>query len=311
MKKINVLIIAVIAVTAAFMTSCKNDTTDFAAPTVTFDTDTGNQTVMVNSDVAISGDIYAAGEIKQIIYFKDDASFGDAITSGFDTDTTTHFSMSIPGDQVTETFTFEVQVTDKNDKIGKGSVTITVQQGQPVVKHSGLQINCATADQTSHSETEGDYASLTTFEVWSHNQAENNDAAIALIDVCYYNGDYTKDLGGTPHLVSPDDCPAIIHLNTSGVHEDLNNANHTLFLTLDDASAFSDWTAINDDYEISAIDMSNAITNVGGFAQGDVIAFELENGKKGVLKAVGGTSGYGNSDYILVDVIVQEQIPVK
>ena len=306
MKKINVLIIAVIAIAAAFMTSCKNDTTDFAAPTVTFGTDTGNQTVMTGSDVVVAGDIFAAGEIKQIMYFKDDASYGDAVTSGFDTDTTTHFSMSIPGTDVTETFTFEIQVTDKNDKIGKGSVTITVQQGQPVVKFSGLKMYSAQAGQYGN----GDYASLTQFRTWNHNQASASADTIALIDVWYYNGNYTKDLGGTPHLVSPD-----TKTTTFDTHDGLilTNANATMFrvLTTEETADFSDWANINDDYLISSIDMSNAVKNVGDFVQDDIIAFELQDGKKGVMKAVGGTTGYGSDDYILVDVIVQEQAPVK
>lgn len=55
--------------------------------------------------------------------------------------------------------------------------------------------------------------------------------------------------------------------------------------------------------------MASAVANVGDFAEGDVIAFELADGKMGVIKAVGGTAGYGNSDYILVDVIVQKHAP--
>lgn len=306
MKKINVLIIAVIAISATFMTSCKNETTDFAAPTITFGDDTGNQTVMSGSDVAIAGEIYAPAEIKQIIYFKDDASYGDAITNGFDSDTSTHFSISIPGSEVIETFTFEVQVTDKNDKIGKGSVTITVQQGQPVVKFSGLKMYCASADQTGL----GDYASLTIFHTWNHNQAENLPDTIAMIDVWYYNGNYTKDLGGTPHLISPD-TKTNTYLTHSGVI--LTNAKATMLKVLSstEAADFSDWANINDDYLISSIDMSNAVKNVGGFAQGDIIAFKLQDGKLGVMKAVGGTAGSTGSDYILVDVIVQEQAPAK
>ncbi|MCF6184335.1 MAG: hypothetical protein L3J56_06860 [Bacteroidales bacterium] len=304
MKKINVLIIAVLAFAAAFMTSCKNDNLDAAAPTITFEN--GDQTVMANSDVAISGDIYAAGEIKQIVFFKDNASFGDPITKGFDTDTTTHFSMNIPGDQVTETFTFEIQVTDKNDKIGKGSVTITVQQGDPVVKFSGLKMYCASADETG----DGDYASLTIFHTWNHYQAKNYPDTIAVIDVWYYNGNYTKDLGGTPHLVSPDTKTTTIITHNGLI---LPNAKATKLrvLTSSEAADFSDWTNINDDYLINNIDMSNGTYNVGGFAQGDIIAFELQDGKKGVMKAVGGTAGSNPSDYIIVDVIVQEQAPVK
>lgn len=307
MKKISVLIIAFFAVTAAFMTSCKPDTSDFAAPTVTFGTDTGDQTVMTGSDVVIAGDIYAPAEIKQIVYFKDNVSYGNALTSGFDTDTTTHFSMTIPGSEVTETFTFEVQVTDKNDKIGKGSVTITVQQGQPVVKHSALKMYCAQAGVYGN----GDYASLTTFQTWNHSQASGYGTdTISVIDVWYYNGNYTKDLGGHPHLVSPDTKTTQITTHDGLV---LSNAKSTKLrvLTETEAADFSDWANINDDYLIANIDMANAVYNVGDFAQGDIIAFELQDGKKGVMKAVGGTAGYNADDYILVDVIVQEQAPTK
>ncbi|NOZ34961.1 MAG: hypothetical protein GXO80_06650 [Chlorobi bacterium] len=300
MKKINVLIIAVITVVAAFMTSCKNDSIDFASPIVTFVN--GNQTVMANSDVAISGSILAPAGIKQIVYFKDDTSFGDVITKGFDSDTATNFSVSIPADQVTSTFTFEVQVTDKNDKIGKGSVTVTVQLGDPVVKFSGLKMYSAQAGIYG----DGDYASLTIFHTWNHSDASASADTIAVIDVWYYNGNYTKDLGGTPHLVSPD-----TKTTTYPTHDGLvlTNAKSTKLriLTSTEAADFSDWANINDDYLIANIDMSNAVKNVGGFAQGDIIAFQLADGKKGVMKAVGGTAGSGSTDYILVDVIVQEQ----
>ncbi len=315
MKKINVLIIAVIAFATAFMTSCNPDTSDFAAPTITFGEDTGNQTVIANSDVAIAGDIYAAGEIKQIIYFKDDVSFGDAITSGFDTDTTTHFSMSIPGDQVTETFTFEVQVTDKNDKIGKGSVTITVDvHDTTVVKTtSAIQLYPAPSDHTGVNPR---FSSLTPdFSTYSWSTAQGNEATI---DIMYYNGRYTKSQSNAPHFVSANVSTQYTH---GGDALSGDNTTHFKILEGTELSDLGDWSSINSDVNISTIDMTSAGSNVGelsdgtgAFDIGSIIAFQLSNGKKGLIKVNSLVDGNNNgnyydpdTDYITFDVIVQNE----
>jgi len=296
MKKINLMIIAILAGTMAFMTSCDGGgETITPKPVITFTSDHSG-VVMAGDSIDVVGNVEAEGSLEKITFFKGDDQYGEAITKDFNTKTTHTFSVRIAGD---ETFDFEVQVEDKEGQVSKKSVTITVDES--IVKSTAsVKIYCASADQTGY----GDYASLTTFETWNHNQAENDADIIANIDVCYYNGNYTKTLGGTPHLVSPDACPSAQH---GGVI--LTNAKSTKFLVLDDASAFADWAAIEDDAAIKAIDMTNAVANVGDFAEGDVIAFKLADGKMGVIKAVGGTAGYGNSDYILVDVIVQKHAP--
>jgi len=296
MKKINLMIIAVLASALAFMTSCDNGSeTITPKPVITFTSDHSG-VVMAGDSVDVVGSVEAEGSLEKITFFKGDDQYGDAITSDFNTKTTHTFSVRVAGE---ETFNFEVQVEDKEGQVSKKSVTITVDES--IVKSSeSVKIYCASADQTGY----GDYASLTTFETWNHNEAENNADTIANTDVCYYNGNYTKTLGGTPHLVSPDACPIAQH---SGVI--LTNAKSTKFLVLTDATAFADFSNIEDDTAIKAIDMANAVANVGDFAEGDVIAFELADGKMGVIKAVGGTAGYGNDDYILVDVIVQKHAP--
>ncbi len=308
MKRLNVLLIAVIALTTLFTTSCKDDKKDLAAPSVTFSATNGNQTVAPGTSVVIEGTVKAEGSIKEISFFKQDVSFGDPITKKFDTDTTHAFTVTIPATQVTETFSFEVQVKDKQDKMGKGSVTITVTQpneAKPVVKNAGLKMYSASADQTG----KGDYASLTTFETWNHNQAENNADIIALIDVWYYNGNYTKDLGGHPHLVSPDTKTSTYDTHSGEV---LPNAKASMFkkLSASEAANFSDWANINDDANIASLNMTEAVKNLGDFAQGDIIAFKLQDGKMGVMKVVDGTGGSGGNDYIVVDVIVQENTPI-
>ncbi len=318
MKKINVLIIAIFAFAAAFMTSCKPEGTDFAAPTVTFDADNGNQTVMANSDIVIIGDILAPGDIKQIVYFKDNVSYGSVITSGFDSDTATHFSMTIPGSEVTETFTFEVQVTDKQEKIGKGSVTITVQNGQPVVKTtSAVKLYPAPSD---HTGTTPRFASLTPdYATYTWATAQGNEATI---DVMYYNGRYTKSQQNAPHFCSA-------NVSTSFTHggDALSGNNTTVFKILEgtELTNLGDWDSITTDENITTIDMSSAVTNVGeitdgtgAFGEGSIIAFKLSNGKLGLIKVNSLVDGNSNgvyydsaSDYILFDVIVQENVPVK
>ncbi len=306
MKKISVLLIALLASAMTFMTSCDDDDIDFAAPVITFEN--GDQTVAQGSDVTISGEIYAPGEIKQIIYFKDNASFGDAVTGGFDTDTTTYFSITVPGDQVTETFTFEVQVTDKQDKIGKGSVTVTVDD--IISKGTDIKVYCAPSDQYGNEE----FASLTTFDTYSWNDAFNDPDAIANIDLCYYNGNYTKT-NGVPHFVSPDATPNTTIVINDG--ERLDGAKTTYFKVLDDTEAanFADWDAIDDDSAISAITDINDL-NVS-FETGDIIAFKLSDGKQGVIRPADAVDGdgdgtyYGIEDYITFDVIVQKQAPAK
>ncbi|NPA68771.1 MAG: hypothetical protein GXO50_09210 [Chlorobi bacterium] len=308
MKKISVLLIALLASAMTFMTSCDDDDIDFAAPVITFEN--GDQTVAQGSDVTISGEIYAPGEIKQIIYFKDNASFGDAVTGGFDTDTTTYFSITVPGDQVTETFTFEVQVTDKQDKIGKGSVTVTVDD--IISKGTDIKVYCAAADQYTD---ELSFASLTDFTTYSWSTAADN---VSNIDLLYYNGSYTKT-NGTPHFASPDyivindyDPDIVIHNDEAPA-----GAKTTYFKVLSDEEAanFADWDAIDDDSAISTITDINNV-NVS-FETGDIIAFKLADGKQGVIRPADAVDGNGNGyyydpvDYITFDVIVQKQAPAK
>jgi len=312
MKKINVLIIAVVAVTTAFMTSCNPDTIDFAAPTITFEN--GTQTVVKNSDVVITGDILALGEIKQIIYFKDDVSYGDVITSGFDSDTATHFSMTIPGTDVTETFTFEVQVTDKNDKIGKSSVTVTVDD---LIVKTSTEIKLYPAP-SDHTGTNPRFSSLTPdFATYTWASATGNEATI---DVMYYNGRYTKSQNNAPHFVSANVPTAYTHGGDA-----LSGDNTTKFKILEgtELTDIGDWTSIEDDTAINNIDMSTASTNVGelsdgtgAFDVGSIIAFELSNGKRGLIKVNSLVDGNSNgvyydpdTDYITFDVIVQKQTP--
>ncbi len=299
MKKVNLLIIALFAFAAAFMTSCDSDTIDFAAPTITFEN--GNQTVVKNSDVVISGDILALGEIKQIIYFKDDVSYGAAVTSGFDSDTATHFVMTIPASDVTETFTFEVQVTDKNDKIGKGSVTVTVTQ--PIATRDvSLKMFCALDTEWDN----GTYGSATVGRNWSHyiaSTSTNNADTIALIDFWYYYSDVTKAL--RPIIMSPDKLPSGYTYHNNEI---LTGAKSTKFkvLTADESAPFSDWTSITDDIDISPLADQITDTEADYLEVGKIVAFKLDNGTLGIFKVNTIQGTYNGDDYITIDIKIAD-----
>ncbi len=142
MKKLNVLVLAIFGL-LVFATSCNSETGDKASPSVTFTQ--GDQTVAPSTSVVITGKVSAPGKLKVIEFYKSDKLYGESITKKFDTDTTHAFSVTIPADQVTETFEFEVVVTDKEEQKGKkrATITVTTDPGGPtytVQTLSGLQL---------------------------------------------------------------------------------------------------------------------------------------------------------------------------
>jgi len=304
MKKINVLLIALLFVGAIGFTSCDPEVDNVAAPSITFTQ--GTQTVLPNTAVTIEADITAAGSIGTIQMKKDGTDYGDPFTSGFDSDTATHFSFTIPADQVTADFEFQLEVTDlQKDPKTQLSSTAYITLDDLIVFVNDIEIHCAQADQSSV-----DYASATTGETWSHDAAENDAEIIAKIDFCYYNGNYTKL--DRHRMVSPDATPDDIHKNNygNGSHEDLTGANTTKFKILSgtELDAFSDWNNVSDDTGILAITDINS-ENALDFVVDDIVAFELDNGKKGVFKVQEYTDGYTSTDYVIIDVIVQKFEP--
>jgi len=317
MKKINLLIIFVLAGTIGFITSCKKDPVDYASPTITFTH--GDQEVDSNTAVTITGSVLAPGKLEKIQFFKDDTGYGDAVTKDFNTDTTHSFTVVITAAEVKETFTFEVQVTDKEGNLSKKVATITVippEHAGPVDKTTvAIRLYAAPGDQ---SNIHPRFASLTPdFDTYTWGGAVTGGATvIATIDVLYYNSDWTKG-ESNPHFLSPDTKTTAYDIHND---ETLLDANTTYFKVLDDGSAFSDWDNIDDDTEINAI---TGITEVNvtwddGGAAGTIIAFELANGKKGVIRAGNAVDGNGNTeywdaahDYIEFDVIVQQNAPAK
>ena len=301
MKKINVLIIAVIAVAAAFMTSCKNDPVDFAAPTVTFTE--GDQTVNINTAVSVSGVVYAEGELKHVIIKKKIISSGTVTTleelTKFDIDTIYNFKVDFTDAEVTESFSIEVEATDKNDKTVSKTATITVNQ--PIATRDvSLQMYCALDSEWDS----GTYGSATVGRNWSHNEATTGGAdTIALIDFWYYYSDVTKAL--RPIIMSPDKLPSGYVFHNSEI---LTGAKSTKFkvLTTDEAAPFSDWASVTDDTDI--LPLSDLITDTEAdyLEVGKIVAFKLEDGTLGVFKVNTIQGTYNANDYITIDIKIAD-----
>jgi len=296
MKKLSVLVILAVAAFAAFMTSCDKEPVNTTAPSIHMIT--GDTSIASGAGITIKGNIEAPGNIGTITYYKDGVAYGTPITSGFDSDTATYFEVQFTN--VTEAFTFKVEVEDlQKEPKSTMSDEITIGLGLPVDKKAGMKLFCALADQSGHEM----FGSLTPeFETYDYSDAEANASNV---DVMYYNGPYTK-AGEHPRLVSPDAAPNEVNSN-----DIIAGAKSTTFkvLTGDELALFADWANIDTDTEISSITGITA-NNTLTLAVGSIVAFELADGKKGVIKINSWTAGWGINDYILFDVIVQQNAPV-
>ena len=317
MKKINVLIIFALAVIVGFSTSCKKDTIDPAsilAPIITFVE--GDQTVNELTAVTVSGNVVAEGELSKVTIKKKIISSG-AVTTLEDitkfTEDTYVFSKVFVANEVTESFSIEVEATDKNDKVVSKSVTVTVTNHDTGIDKttSAIRLYTAPGDQ---SNVEDRFASLTpTFDTYTWSSAQGNEATI---DLMYYNGNYTKLANSVPHFVSA-------NVTATNPHngEALSGNNTTYFLVLtgtDAATIIAGWDAIDDDTSIAAIPNATiTATNVTWDDTGapeSIIVFLLSDGKKGFIKPGNAVDGNANTqlydatfDYIDFDVIVQKE----
>lgn len=263
MKKLNVLVLALLALTMGIMTSCDPEETDFAAPTVTFTTTNGAQEVDPNTEVTIIGDVLAPGGIAEIKFFKGDESYGTAVTDGFDTDTTHRFSVTIPAEQVTETFVFDVQVEDKEGQTGKKSVDITVTTA-PVFEVGefagvGLEYTSTSLSATNMFNMETGTA-----------LAANGTAADMDLAFCWQNTALFS-------IVPPNSEWLAELYSYNGINYSTSDKNATkLAVSSVDYSAVT--VADIDGISVSATADLQELTN------GDVIEFETVDGEKGFMK---------------------------
>ncbi|MCF6366963.1 MAG: hypothetical protein L3J35_12270 [Bacteroidales bacterium] len=308
MKKINVLLIALFVGALSF-TSCDNeiDPSTIAAPVITFTE--GNASILTGEAVSVSGTIFAEGELDLVVIKK---NVGGTITeldnvSKFDIKTSHDFLFDFT--DVQESFTVTVEATDKEGVTKSATATITATVPETIVKStSAVRVYSAPATTSSTEQ----FASLTSFTAYTWTDAGTN---VATVDLNYYNGNFTKGVS-YPHFISPSITPTTYTINNGNT---LTSAKTTWFKVLDatDLTNVGAWADINDDSAISAITGITSTNITWTDAAETILAFELADGKKGLIRVgaavdgnINGTFYDANADYIEFDVIVQKNAPV-
>ena len=313
MKKIKFSILAIVIAAVSF-TSCDNEITPdtTAAPVITFTE--GDATILTGEAVSISGTIFAEGELDQVVIKQNVDGTLTTLEDVTKFDVNTSYDFKFDYTDVTETFSITVEATDKEGTTKTATATVTVTVPETIDKTTAaIRLYSAPSDQSNSTPR---FASLTP-DFSTYTWSGSTDGAVgneAIVDIMYYNGNYTKGTS-VPHFVSANVTTLYTHNG-----EALTGDNTTYFTVLsgDDAALFAEWDNITNDTPINNIVATIAESNVTWTDAAETfVAFELSNGKKGVIRvgaAVdgGGTAGeyYDTVDYIEFDVIVQKDAPV-
>ncbi len=270
MKKFNVLVLALLALTLGFTTSCDDGVgDDFAAPKVTFTQ--GDQTVDPATSVVITGTVLAPAGLDEIAFWKDDVSY-ETITK-FDTDTTHSFSVTIPADQVEETFPFEVVAKDENGKSGKATATITVttepEHEVKTLSSIAMEFNNSTASSSNCAFSLAEETALNGFS------GDGSKFDIVFI--------WNSAMGHTYGSPDSEQVEYIMEINGNSY---AGSSRHTKFMEISSA----DYTGADVDY-INGLTVSDNLTlsNLGGSgiqdaSSGSTYAFETNDGTVGLVK---------------------------
>lgn len=262
MRKLNLLMVAVLAGALTFFVGCGEDEVVILdGPTVTFDASNVTE-VFEGTEVTISGDITAPGKIAEVTFLKDNVVYGTVLTTGFDTETTHHFSVTIPADEVTTTFTsFSVSVVDQQatPKVGQNSTTVTINP-LSVGEYASVTLTYTSTNLTATNMFNFDDGTTL---------AANGAAADMDLAFCWQN-----TYGYS--IVAP--TSAWLKTLWSYNNQDYNTADkNATKLAMSDKT----WADITVD-DIAAISVS-ASGDLQNLNNGDVIAFETVEGKKGFL----------------------------
>ncbi|MCD4792509.1 MAG: hypothetical protein K8R54_04690 [Bacteroidales bacterium] len=262
MKKINLLIIFVLAGTIGFMTSCKNDPEDFAAPTITFTV--GEQTVDEGDQVSIVFKVTTLAELAKVRLYKDGAEYGDVITEF--TNKQEYSFNEVVDTTATATFTFKVSAEDNQESSKLNDMTVTVT----VTPASSGTLTEYTVELGDQNENEGSFIDLETSTIYFVNDCE---ASAADIDLMYYWGN-----DGNSSIYSPQ----------GAVDAGFNNyGNIGNWSVLNTTKLKSDDDADYDNATYASVAEGIGSSTEQGITQiteGNLIYFKTDAGRCGIMK---------------------------
>ncbi len=293
MKKISSIILAasLLAFMAVFQ-SCEEETNP--APEINFlngissvDLEPGDSTY------SIAGSITAEAGLDEVKLFQvtdvGETQLGSAITSfksGAITtsdDVTYNFQFGI--NDITQDVVIKIQATDKDNQTA--SKNFTINHGGEVAG----PINTWNETLGSYDSNTGSSFATSNGEVYTWADATANSE---LIDFLYFYGATNEAT-----LAAPDNSDAeSVFTGLDGW--DTQNATRFKETTL----AASDFDDVDDDAVIVAEAEGANLTKVNQLAQGDIIAFETEDGKKGLVKI--GSIDTGAAGTMDISVKVQQ-----
>jgi len=286
MKKLNFVLTGLSAVIIALtFTSCGEDTL-VDGPEISFDQ--AGPIVTTGTTATITGSIVAEGELERVVLSKtvgESTSSLETITS-FSTGTVTttddlNYDFTYTLSDVTENTTFKVRAEDKEGNFAEETIEIEAGAGLKD-EVTNVKIYCTLGDGSGES---------TCASVDGSTYAPKNATAAeqGKVDFVYF---YSANAG----IFSPDDIPSV----------------------LDDA--FTTWTVRNttrmeivdveyDDVTLAeVVEATNGIsdTSVEDLEVGDVVGFITDDDKVGVFEVQEIEPGYNGTDYIVINIKVQE-----
>lgn len=149
MKKLNFLFIAILAVAAGLMSSCSNST-DAAAPTITFTSPSTDSVEVTKGDAytfkgTVTADVEA--ELTEIHFFNGADEFTNVAVTITDGSLTYDFSVEVT--DITTDFTFKVVAYDNNDKLSDESVEVIAKE-IPMKEYTGVSFTYTSTELTDN-----------------------------------------------------------------------------------------------------------------------------------------------------------------
>ncbi len=291
MKKLNLFLLGLGALgMVQTFNSCTEDVTH-PAPSVSFDQASPVVLGAGVTSATVTGTIVAEAELESVTFTiatsggeTSPAPITDFSSGAVITSDDVNYTFSYVLNDITENTTFTVRADDKDGQHTSSSIEIQV---------AGINTYTAILMGAQGNATYGSFLDADEGDVYLIAQAE---AHSELIDVVYYYG--STNLAT---LTAPDDVTVNGGAGNLSLCVDFTTKNETRFTS-------SSLTAA----EFDDIDSGAEIASLSGFSESkitdlavdDVIAFETEGGKKGLIKVADMETGSGGT--ITIDVKVQE-----
>ncbi|MCB2219333.1 MAG: hypothetical protein KQI35_02980 [Bacteroidetes bacterium] len=315
MKKLSYLL-GLLVVAGMIFTSCSKDDEEPDPPTITFlggiEPTTGWERVDgdVNLNVGepfVFGFTASSNSDKNLSSIKvtrdyENVFLNTLVDSAVSVKTFTIDIQTVAYPNTPGTEVFEVTVSDKNGKTSSINFTVTTSQADP-----GISVFTDVELGSYTSTTNSSFASITG-ETFSLAEANSDPAVQAKIDWMYFHGATRGHTLMAPNNdVTIDIFPAV---------ENWTNRNTTFFakttLGAGDYSAVENknqlvLTITNQQLDFGDDFYSELVSNPGGFAVGDIIAFETLSGNYGLIKITEVNPGANNGlSTIKYDVKVEK-----